>query len=143
MPLSGNILTLIVVMTKDRTATSGLPRFNIQLTRCQPCHFDGMIKNSFAGNGTAGLDKQYPLNVVNPEVEPDLGFTTNWRQDFSNQSALLENFWAHVKEEESLVFFYAKQVPLMEDMPGRTHSCRCWPSQVYRSSDRVQLRWPR
>ena len=81
--------------------------------------FRWMMKDSFAGNGTDGLDKQYPLNEVNPEVEPDLGFTTNWWQDFSNQSALLENFWAHVKEEESLVFFYAKQVPLMEDMPGR------------------------
>ena len=30
-----------VVMTKDRTATSDLPRFNIQLTRCQPYHSDG------------------------------------------------------------------------------------------------------
>ena len=81
--------------------------------------FRWMMKNSFDGNGTDGLDKQYPLGDVNPELEPDLKFTTNWWQDFGNQSALLEGFWAHVKEEESLVFFYAKQVPLMENMPGR------------------------
>ena len=81
--------------------------------------FRWMMKNSFAGNGPDGLDKQYPLDDVNPELEPDLGFTTNWWQDFRNQSALLDGFWAHVKEEESLVFFYSKQVPLMEDMPGR------------------------
>ena len=81
--------------------------------------FRWMMKNSFDGNGTDGLDKQYPLGDVNPELEPDLGFTPNWWQDFRNQSALLEGFWAHIKEEDSLVFFYAKQVPLMEDMPGR------------------------
>ena len=81
--------------------------------------FRWMMKNSFDGNGTDGLDKQYPLGDVNPELEPDLKFTTNWWQDFRNQSALLEGFWAHVKEEESLVFFYAKQIPLMENMPGR------------------------
>ena len=81
--------------------------------------FRWMLKKSFAGNGTDDLGKQYPLDDVSPELEPDLGFTTNWWQDFRNQSALLNGFWAHVKEEESLVFFYAKQVPLMEDISGR------------------------
>ena len=65
------------------------------------------------------LARKYPLDDVNLELEPDLGFNTNWWQDSRNQSALLDCFWSHVKMDESLVFFYAKQVPLLEDIPGR------------------------
>jgi ATP-dependent exoDNAse (exonuclease V) alpha subunit len=69
--------------------------------------------------GTRGLADQYPLDALDAAVEPDLGFDTNWIQDHRNQRELLDCFWAHVKTEDSLVFFYAKQVPLIEDTPGR------------------------
>ena len=60
-----------------------------------------------------------PLDEVDEALEPDLGFKTAWWQDYRNQSALLDSFWAHVKEDLSLVFFYAKQIPLVDDLPGR------------------------
>ena len=81
--------------------------------------FRWMMKDSFFGNRSDGLARQYPLENVDPDFEPTLGFETNWWQDSRNQSALLDAFWAHVREEESLVFFYAKQIPLLEDIPGR------------------------
>ena len=81
--------------------------------------FRWMLKGSFSGSGGSDLREHYPLDDVNEELEPNLGFPTAWWQDYRNQSALLETFWAHVREEESLVLFYAKQVPLLEDIPGR------------------------
>jgi hypothetical protein len=48
-----------------------------------------------------------------------LSFDTNWIQDHRNQRALLECFWNHAREDESLVFFYAKQIPLVEDTGRR------------------------
>ena len=81
--------------------------------------FRWMLKESLDGNGVSGLREHYPLNEVNLEAEPDIGFSTDWWQDLRNQRALLETFWAHVKPEQSLVFFYAKQVPLADETPGR------------------------
>src|SRR5690606_13813199 len=46
-------------------------------------------------------------------------FKTHWVQDHRNHRALLDCFWNHVHCEESLVFFYAKQVPLVEDTGRR------------------------
>ena len=66
-----------------------------------------------------GLIEEYPLDGVDPGFEPDLPFTTHWVQDHRNHRALLECFWNHVKPQESLVFFYAKQVPLVEDTGRR------------------------
>ena len=81
--------------------------------------FRWMMKESFRGNGSAGLQEHFPLDGVTESLEPDLGFNTDWWQDYRNQTALLDTFWAHVKQDVSLVFFYAKQVPLVEDAPGR------------------------
>ena len=53
-----------------------------------------------------GLREHYPLDEVSDDLEPDLGFKTGWWQDYRNQTTLLDTFWAHVKKEESLVFFY-------------------------------------
>ncbi|MEZ4883859.1 MAG: ATP-dependent RecD-like DNA helicase [Chitinophagales bacterium] len=39
---------------------------------------------------------------------------TGWIQEISNQKALLNCFFEHLKEDTSLVFFYAKQVPFVE-----------------------------
>jgi len=69
-----------------------------------------------------GLVDRFPLQDVDLAFEPSesvLGFKTNWLQDHRNHRILLETFWAHVKEEESLVFFYAKQVPFVEDTGRR------------------------
>ena len=52
---------------------------------------------------------------VDGEREPDLGFKTQWVQDFRNQTALLDCFFGHARPETSLCFFYAKEVPFVED----------------------------
>lgn len=60
------------------------------------------------------LGEAYRLDVQ-AEREPDLGFSTQWIQDRDNQKALLDCFCDHIKPEKSLCFFYAKQVPFVED----------------------------
>jgi len=52
---------------------------------------------------------------IQPEREPDLGFKTQWIQEYNNQKALLDCFAGHLVPQESLCFFYAKQVPFVED----------------------------
>ncbi len=47
--------------------------------------------------------------------EPNLGFTTNWVQDATNQRAIFDTFYQHVTPRKSLVILYAKQVPFIED----------------------------
>ncbi|MDZ7790383.1 MAG: hypothetical protein U5L08_07825 [Xanthomonadales bacterium] len=60
------------------------------------------------------LAEEHDLDV-RAEYEPDLGFDPNWVQDHRNQRALLDAFAGHLKPERSLCFFYAKQVPFVED----------------------------
>lgn len=87
--------------------------------------FRWMMKKFVFGdpkNKLAGLVTQFPLQEVSEAHEPGkevLGFDTNWLQDHRNHRALLDCFWEHVRPEESLVFFYAKQVPLVEDTGRR------------------------
>ncbi len=64
-----------------------------------------------------GLGKEYALDVQ-AEREPNLGFPTQWIQDHLNQTALLDCFSGHLKAGHSLCFFYAKQVPFVEDSAG-------------------------
>lgn len=56
---------------------------------------------------------------VRPEREPTLKFKTQWLQERSNQVAMLDCFSEHLKPQQSLVFFYAKHVPFVEDTGGR------------------------
>ena len=71
--------------------------------------FDWMFRESLEQRGEAyGID-------VDPTREPDLGFKTEWVQDKRNQLALLDCFFGHLKPERSLCFFYAKEVPFVED----------------------------
>ena len=63
------------------------------------------------------LGKEHALDVQ-VEREPDLGFRTQWIQDHLNQTALLDCFSHHLKPKQSLCFFYAKQVPFVEDSAG-------------------------
>lgn len=64
-----------------------------------------------------GLGEEHALDV-HSEREPDLGFKTQWVQEYLNQTALLDCFAGHLKPEKSLCFFYAKQVPFLEDASG-------------------------
>jgi hypothetical protein len=68
-----------------------------------------------AAKNERGLIRDFPLDEVSPSYEPQLPFATHWVQDHRNHHALLNCFWNHVRADESLVFFYAKQVPLVED----------------------------
>jgi hypothetical protein len=63
------------------------------------------------------LGEEYALDVQT-EREPNLGFKTQWVQEHLNQTALLDCFAGHLKPEQSLCFFYAKQVPFVEDAAG-------------------------
>lgn len=63
------------------------------------------------------LGEEHGLDVQ-AEREPDLGFETPWVQDHRNHTALLDGFAGHLKPERSLCFFYAKQVPFVEDANG-------------------------
>lgn len=69
------------------------------------------------------LVDRYPLADVDQsyesKVETIIPFKTHWIQDYRNHHALLDCFWSHIREQESLVFFYAKQVPLVEDTGRR------------------------
>jgi hypothetical protein len=70
--------------------------------------------------GVRGFVDEYPLDDVESAIEPEFkDFKTKWVQDYRNHGALLKCFWSHVKPETSLVFFYAKQVPLVEDTGRR------------------------
>ncbi|MDA8127662.1 MAG: AAA family ATPase [Betaproteobacteria bacterium] len=51
---------------------------------------------------------------VDPDREPDLGYESNWVHEAANQTALLDGFAGHLREEDSLCLFYAKHVPFVE-----------------------------
>lgn len=46
--------------------------------------------------------------------EPELGFDTIWLQEYSNQKTVLNCFFEHLEINNSLCFFYAKEVPFVE-----------------------------
>ncbi|HEX3999756.1 MAG TPA: hypothetical protein VHX65_14490 [Pirellulales bacterium] len=75
--------------------------------------FAWMLAESMESRG-----EEYALDVQ-PEREPDLGFKTQWIQDRENQTALLDCFAGHLLPQQSLCFFYAKQVPFVEDSASR------------------------
>ncbi len=63
------------------------------------------------------MGEEHELDVQG-EREPDLGFKTQWIQEHLNQTALLDCFAGHLRPDRSLCFFYAKQVPFVEDTVG-------------------------
>ena len=65
-------------------------------------------------DGMSKLAEEHALDVQ-AEREPELGFKTQWVQEYRNHQALLDCFADHLKPERSLCFFYAKQVPFVED----------------------------
>lgn len=46
--------------------------------------------------------------------EPELKYESHWVHEAGNQTALLEGFAGHLREEDSLCLFYAKHVPFVE-----------------------------
>jgi AAA domain/UvrD-like helicase C-terminal domain len=59
-----------------------------------------------------GIDLRMDLEE---EAERLIGFSTNWLQDKSNQSAMFASFYSALQPQKSLCFFYAKQVPQVDD----------------------------
>ena len=49
------------------------------------------------------------------QVREVMAFDSSWVQDVDNQRLLLDTFFSPVVPNESLVFFYAKEVPFVED----------------------------
>lgn len=49
-----------------------------------------------------------------PQKEPDLNFENSWVQQIENQKEMLDTFISAVQEEKSLIFIYAKNIPLIE-----------------------------
>ncbi|MGR3809082.1 AAA family ATPase [Jiulongibacter sp. NS-SX5] len=64
------------------------------------------------------LANRFDLNF-DESIEPDLNWEKNkdrgWVQEIHNQKALLNCFFEHLQADSSLVFFYAKQVPFVEE----------------------------
>lgn len=58
--------------------------------------------------------EEYGIDI-DLEREPALDFPTDWVQEKENQLALLNCFCEHIKPSKSLCFFYAKEVPFVED----------------------------
>ncbi len=63
----------------------------------------------------------------------------NWVQEITNQKALLNCFFEHFEEETSLVFFYAKQVPFVDEpvrvLAGVGRIKKIIPSDAYEGSN--------
>lgn len=84
----------------------------------------------------------YDLNYDEAK-EPQLNWATNggdhWVQEIGNQKALLNCFFEHLQEETSLVFFYAKQVPFVEEsgrvLAGVGKIKKIIPSEAYEGSN--------
>lgn len=69
----------------------------------------------------------------------DDGGSGNWVQEISNQKALLNCFFEHLQEQTSLIFFYAKQVPFIEEsgrvLAGVGKIKKIIPSETYEGSN--------
>ncbi|MGA2120584.1 MAG: AAA family ATPase [Methanoregula sp.] len=51
---------------------------------------------------------------VDSDREPELGYESDWTHEYQNQISLLDCFAGHLRKEESICLFYAKQVPFIE-----------------------------
>ena len=79
--------------------------------------FRWMLKEQAEGNEKFGVVSRVETLQLGyaTEREPDLGFGTSWVQEGSNQRVLLDTFFSAVKKDKTLVFFYAKRTPMVED----------------------------
>ncbi len=89
-------------------------------------------------------DKSQTFDLNYDEArEPTLDWSKNgndsWVQEINNQKALLNCFFEHLQAETSLIFFYAKQVPFVEDsgrvLAGVGKIKKIIPSEAYEGSN--------
>lgn len=79
--------------------------------------FRWMLKEYAEGNKKQGIISRTEALQLDYDVkrEPKLGFDDNWVQEGTNQRVLLDTFFSAIEPNKSLVFFYAKRTPLVED----------------------------
>ncbi|PVX38191.1 AAA family ATPase [Janthinobacterium sp. 78] len=86
--------------------------------------FRWMLREKVEGNDKYGVSslKDTLQIAYQAEREPDLTLNKGWEKDSktwvqegANQSIILDTFFSVAKPNESLVFFYAKRTPLVED----------------------------
>lgn len=75
--------------------------------------FRWMLKNPETKESEVA--KEYGLDY-DPQKEPKLGFTDTWVQHHENQKVLLDTFISAIQKEKSLVFIYAKNIPLVQNV---------------------------
>ena len=72
--------------------------------------------NSDELSGQFDLGLRQELEDASDEV---IGFDSAWVQDGRNQRVMLDTFFSGLDPTKSLVFFYAKSIPLVEHQPGQ------------------------
>lgn len=79
--------------------------------------FRWMLKKEVEGDSKKGIPSRADTLQLGYESdrEPTLKFETGWIQEGQNQRTMLDTFFSAAKPNESLVFFYAKRTPLLED----------------------------
>jgi len=94
-------------------------------------------------SGIPFLKETYGIDV-NQEIEPVLGFETNWIQEASNHKAIFDYFYGDIVPDQSLVVAYAKQVPFVEDhrrvVVGMGHVKRIVEATEHKHTDENSLR---
>lgn len=70
------------------------------------------------GKNYKKIDKLVDIYGINfdKDIEPNIGFESNWAQNAINQKAIMDEFYKEVKPKKSIVIAYAKQVPFVEDV---------------------------
>jgi hypothetical protein len=53
------------------------------------------------------------------QADEHIKFDSAWVQDGRNQRVMLDSFFSGIQPELSLIFLYAKSVPLIDDVPGQ------------------------
>lgn len=75
--------------------------------------FSWMLREE-ANKKVEALDLGYSQDLED-RADKLMGYKTAWVQEKANQLVMLDTFCAAIKPEKSLVFFYAKRTPLVED----------------------------
>jgi len=75
----------------------------------------GMPENAEVFAEQYDLDYDSHREPYHKTKDESLQFTTSWVQDLKNQKAVFDCFFEHINPNESLSFFYAKEVPFVEE----------------------------
>lgn len=88
--------------------------FTLFTNSVAPTPFRSMLRKTYE-NDKYNKENETLKEFLGMIEEPDIGFQTGWLQHEHNQRAALNFFWNKVKQEQSLVIFYAKQIPNVND----------------------------